>query len=144
LAVAAYYLLATGTHLFSIARTTAGPPVRARSLVEAIALGAAAAGIVQALSLLEIRSGGIGPLLAAFVFAEAGIPVAGAIAVAALWYGAEAALARRAGWHLSLRSPLAWMPRDLLLPVLWTGGWVGRDFVWRGNQMRAVEQRGAI
>jgi ceramide glucosyltransferase len=95
--------------------------------------------------LLEILSGGVGPLLAAaFVFAEAGIPVAGIIGAAALWYGAEAALARAAGWHLSLRSPLAWALRDLLLPLLWTGGWIGREFVWRGNQMRAVEQRGAV
>ena len=30
----------------------------------------------------------------------------GVVAVAAVWYGAEAALARAAGWHLSVRSPL--------------------------------------
>jgi len=28
--------------------------------------------------------------------------------------------------------------------VVWIGGWLGRGFVWRGNQMRAVESRGAI
>jgi ceramide glucosyltransferase len=49
-----------------------------------------------------------------------------------------------AGWHLSMRSPLAWMLRDMLLPMIWMGGWLGRDFVWRGNQMRAVESRGTI
>jgi ceramide glucosyltransferase len=94
---------------------------------------------------LEILSGGIGPLLAAaYVLAASGLPVGGVIAVAAVWYGAEAALARAAGWHLSVRSPLAFLLRDVLLPVLWIGGLLGRDFVWRGNQMRAMEQRGAI
>jgi ceramide glucosyltransferase len=94
---------------------------------------------------LEILSGGIGPLLAAvYVLAASGLPVGGAVAVAAVWYGAEAALARAAGWHLSVRSPLAFLLRDILLPLLWIGGWLGRDFVWRGNQMRTVEQRGSV
>jgi ceramide glucosyltransferase len=94
---------------------------------------------------LEILSGGIGPLLAAgYVLGASGLPVAGVVAVAAVWYGAEAVLARAAGWHLSVRSPLAFLLRDVLLPLLWIGGWLGRDFVWRGNQMRAVEQRGAV
>jgi hypothetical protein len=30
------------------------------------------------------------------------------------------------------------------LPPIWIGGWLGRGFVWRGNQMQAVESRGAI
>jgi ceramide glucosyltransferase len=94
---------------------------------------------------LEILSGGIGPLLAAaYVLWASGLPAAGVVAVAAVWYGAEAALARAAGWHLTIRSPLAFVVRDALLPLLWIGGWVGRGFVWRGNQMRAVESRGAI
>ena len=33
---------------------------------------------------------------------------------------------------------------DVLLPLLWIGGWLGRGFVWRGNHMRAMESRGAI
>lgn len=93
---------------------------------------------------LEILAGGIGPLLAAaWVLAASGLPVDGVAAVAAVWYGTEAALAHAAGWHLCLRSPLAWISRDLLVPILWIGGWAGRDFVWRGNQMRAVESREA-
>ena len=39
---------------------------------------------------------------------------------------------------------MAFVVRDALLPLLWIGGWVGRGFVWRGNQVRAVESRGAI
>ena len=65
------------------------------------------------------------------------IPVAARVlALAALWYGGEALLARVARWHLSPLSPCAWMLRDLLLPVLWVNGW-RRQFVWRGNAMRA-------
>ena len=58
------------------------------------------------------------------------------LALAMLWYGGEALLARVARWHLSPLSPFAWMLRDLLLPVLWVNGW-RRQFVWRGNAMRA-------
>jgi ceramide glucosyltransferase len=94
---------------------------------------------------LEILSGGIAPLIAAAcVLAATGLPVGGVIAVAAVWYGAEAMLAYAAGWHLSVRSPLAWMLRDLLLPLLWIRGWLGKDFVWRGNEMRATESREAV
>jgi ceramide glucosyltransferase len=94
---------------------------------------------------VEILSGGVGPLLAlAWVLAAMNWPVAGVVALASIWYGAEAALAGIAGWHLTVRSPLAWILRDILLPPVWIGGWLGRGFVWRGNQMRAVESRGAI
>jgi len=59
-------------------------------------------------------------------------------AYAGLWYGAEALLARTAGWPLSWRAPLTWLMRDLLLPVVWVYGWTGTTFVWRGNAMKAV------
>jgi ceramide glucosyltransferase len=72
------------------------------------------------------------------------LPLGSVIAVAAVWYGAEAALAHAAGWHLSLRSPAAFILRDILLPLLWIGGCLGRGFVWRGNEMRPAESRGAI
>ena len=94
---------------------------------------------------LEVLAGGIAPLAAAaYVLAAAGLPVGGVIALAAIWYGAEAALAHAAGWHLTVRSPMAWILRDVLLPLLWFGGWLGRGFVWRGNHMRAIESRGTI
>jgi ceramide glucosyltransferase len=94
---------------------------------------------------LEILSGGLGPLAAAaYVVAALGLPLGSVVALAAIWYGAEAALARAAGWHLSLKSPAAWMLRDALLPLLWIGGWLGRGFVWRGNEMRPLESRGAV
>ncbi len=94
---------------------------------------------------LEILAGSIGPLVAAaYVLAALELPVVGVVAVAAVWIGAEAVLARAAGWHLTIRSPLAFLLRDVLLPLLWIGGWLGRGFVWRGNHMRAMESRGAI
>ena len=44
--------------------------------------------------------------------------------------GAEAALTRAAGWHLSPKSPAAWMLRDALLPLLWIGGWLWLVIEW--------------
>jgi ceramide glucosyltransferase len=95
--------------------------------------------------LLEILAGGIWPLLAAtYVAAGLGMPLAGAIAFAAVWYGIEAVLAYAAGWHLTLRSPLAWMLRDLLLPLLWIGGLIGTEVVWRGNHIRTAESESTV
>ena len=67
-------------------------------------------------------------------------PVAVTLA-AAIWYGAEAALAAAAGWPLAWSSPAAWMARDLALPALWLSGWMNARFVWRGNVMSADEER---
>jgi ceramide glucosyltransferase len=85
----------------------------------------------------EILGGAVFPLIAAgYVASAARISVFGAVAALALfWYGAEAALAKAARWHLTPLYPLQALLRDLLLPVLWIDAWVGTDFVWRGNQM---------
>ena len=69
----------------------------------------------------------------------AGAPAAVALA-AAIWYGAEAALAAAAGWPLAWASPAAWMARDAILPVLWLSGWMNARFIWRGNVMSADEE----
>ena len=66
-------------------------------------------------------------------------PLVGLALAALVWYGCEAALAAVAGWPLNLRSPLAWIARDLMLPWLWVQGWVGDQFEWRGNAMTVVE-----
>jgi ceramide glucosyltransferase len=93
----------------------------------------------------EILAGGAWPLAAmAFAAAQSDLPLAGVPALAALWYGSEAVLAWAAGWPLSVRSPLAWALRDLLLPAIWFNGLLGSAFVWRGNEMRPVESRGAV
>jgi ceramide glucosyltransferase len=85
----------------------------------------------------EIMTGVVPPFVACTICAAAaGWPLAGVAAgFLAAWYGAEAVLAYMAGWQLSSRSPLAWLLRDLLLPVLWVTSWMGNDFVWRGNAM---------
>ena len=65
---------------------------------------------------------------------------AASVALAALfWYGLEALLALVAGWPLNWLSPLAWIARDVLLPLLWAEGWRGDNFVWRGNAMSVDE-----
>ncbi len=93
------------------------------------------------LFLPEGLSGAVLPAAAlAFVASSVGWPLWESLgAFAALWYGAEMALAQAAGWHLSVLSPLIAILRDLLLPWLWLDGLVGTDFVWRGNAMSIAE-----
>jgi ceramide glucosyltransferase len=93
------------------------------------------------LVLPEGLSGAVLPSAAlALVASSVGWPLWESLgAFAALWYGAEMALAQVAGWHLSALSPLIAVLRDLLLPWLWLDGLVGTDFVWRGNAMSIAE-----
>jgi ceramide glucosyltransferase len=94
----------------------------------------------------ELFSGALFPLFAmAFVASMADVPVAASMgALAALWYGAEMALARAAGWYCAALYPVQAALRDLLLPCLWLDGLVGTEFVWRGNQMSIVEDGQAV
>jgi len=94
---------------------------------------------------VEILAGGALPLAAAAgVLAALELPLISVVALAGIWYGMEAMLAHIAGWHLSWRSPIAWVLRDLLLPLLWIGGWRGTGVVWRGHHVQAVESRSAV
>ena len=82
----------------------------------------------------ELPAGGVFPcLLAGGLATEGTLPWAGAVSLMPAWYGAEALLARAFGWPLRVRSPLFWIARDLLLPVLWVQAWAGRSYEWRGN-----------
>ncbi len=58
-----------------------------------------------------------------------------AAAYVAVWLAAEAWLAAAAGWHLSWRSPLLWLLREALLPVLLIHAWLGKSLSWRGNEL---------
>jgi ceramide glucosyltransferase len=89
----------------------------------------------------ELLTSGLFAIGAAFFAAPAwGLGGLTAVALAALgWYGPEAALAYAAGWRLGFWSPLAWIARDLALPVLWIQAWASDDFVWRGNSMSVSE-----
>jgi ceramide glucosyltransferase len=93
----------------------------------------------------EILAGSVLPM-AAGMFAAPIFdydPLVALLALSAIWFGAEALLARVARWHLGVLSPLAWVMRDLLLPVLWVEGWVGDTFVWRGNDMSVAKEEAA-
>jgi ceramide glucosyltransferase len=85
----------------------------------------------------ELFTSGIFALVAAGFGASAmGLPAFVAMLLdAVIWYGAEALLARAAGWRLSVASPLAFLLRDLALPWLWIQAWSGNAFEWRGAAM---------
>jgi ceramide glucosyltransferase len=93
----------------------------------------------------ELLAGIVPPFAACGLIATmSGWPLAGTLVTfATLWYGAEALLAAAAGWHLSWQSPLLWLARDLILPVLWVASWVRNDFVWRDNSMHVADRRSA-
>jgi ceramide glucosyltransferase len=84
----------------------------------------------------ELFTGGFFPLSAAGLVAAAdGLSLGWVAVVGVVWFGAEGVLARSAGWPRSASSVLAWIVRDLLIPVLWVSAWAGNSFVWRGNPM---------
>jgi ceramide glucosyltransferase len=87
---------------------------------------------------LELLAGGVLPCLLAIWLASAGVlPWAGVAAIMLAWYGVEALLARAFRWPLRLRSPLFWVARDLLLPVLWVRAWTLKGYDWRGAAVDA-------
>ena len=89
----------------------------------------------------EVLSGGFAPLFAAAWAAQAADlpPLAALAALAAFWYTCDAYLAHAAGWPIRTWSPLAWITRDLMLPVLWAQAWVGNTVSWRGNEMKLAD-----
>ena len=85
----------------------------------------------------EIFTGAAVPLaLALMAAAGAGFSLpATAIAVLAVAYLPECALASAKGWYLSLRMIPAMIARDVMLPAIWARGWLGFAVDWRGNAM---------
>jgi ceramide glucosyltransferase len=76
------------------------------------------------------------PMLAAVAFAAGplGLPVLPlTLALAAFWYGSEAALALLAGWPWTLRSVLAAIVRDAMAVGVWGAAWLKTRYVWRGQ-----------
>jgi ceramide glucosyltransferase len=59
-----------------------------------------------------------------------------------IWFAAEAWLALSVGWHISWRSPLLWMLRELLLPILVLQAWLGTSSRWRDNDLAAADNAG--
>jgi ceramide glucosyltransferase len=91
----------------------------------------------------EIFSGGVLPMIAIAIVANGlGAPTMLSVGLfGAFWYAAEMLLAAVAGWPLSPLSPLYFLIRDLLLPVLFVNALRGSDFVWRGNEMQVERMR---
>jgi ceramide glucosyltransferase len=89
----------------------------------------------------EVLTGCLMPLAAAALLGDAlEVPAAALVAaLAAVWLGGEAILARAAGWHLSPLSPLAWLLRDALLPFVWVHAWLSEGYAWRGNEISTAE-----
>ena len=88
---------------------------------------------------LEILLGPWVPLLALIPLAGAGTAV-WAVPFLALWYGAELALMRAAGWPAARQDVAAMVLRDLLLAPLWANTWRSRGFEWRGTAMAPVAE----
>ena len=89
----------------------------------------------------EVLTGCLLPLAAAASVADTlNVPAAALVAaLAAVWFGSEALLAHAAGWNLSVWSPLAWVLRDALLPLVWGHAWLSDGYAWRGNEISTVE-----
>lgn len=82
------------------------------------------------------------PAIAALLLTLGGhLPVAAALGYFVAWYGLEAILSRRAGWWLTLRTPLAWIVRDFMIPLIWVAGFFGREIEWRGNAIALAGPR---
>jgi ceramide glucosyltransferase len=90
----------------------------------------------------ELVTTSLWALAAAFLGAPAfgWSPWLAMLAAGLAWYGAEAVLAAVAGWPLSARSPLAWVVRDLALPLLYIRAWTSNNFTWRGTAMTVAEE----
>lgn len=85
------------------------------------------------LFLAEIANGAVAPAALALMAGGPALALAGLV----LWYGAEAALVRRAGWPMGWRDLAALPLRDLMLPVLWLATFARRGITWRGTAMAA-------
>ena len=98
---------------------------------------------------LEILSGLAAPI-ACFLYAgwalemESFDVAAVAALYVAVWLAAEGWLANAVGWHLTWRSPLLWLLRELLLPVLIVQSWLGRSLSWRGTRMTSTRSEAAL
>lgn len=85
----------------------------------------------------EILSGSLPPALAGALACEMLGGPSGIVAAALLsfWLTLEALLARAAGWPLGWRSPIAWLVRDLLIPLVWLRAYTASGYEWRGNKI---------
>jgi len=89
----------------------------------------------------EILSGAPAPI-AALIFVALqteGVVLPATVLFAALWYGAEFALALTVGWPVSGCFLVCVLLRDLMLPALWLNAWCSNQFEWRGTTMHTLD-----
>jgi ceramide glucosyltransferase len=88
--------------------------------------------------LVEPFAGSMGAMLAGTVFWSylvGTVAMPGMMAFLVGWWGMEAYFLHRQGWPFTWRSPIAWLVRDLLLPVLWVSAATTQTLMWRGSRM---------
>lgn len=67
-----------------------------------------------------------------------------ALALLKLWYLAEAALLKMAGWPCSWRDLAAMPLRDAMMLPLWLATFRGRGITWRGNELHPVRDTATL
>ena len=88
----------------------------------------------------EILTGAAPPAALYSALAYMGVvPWLGLLALFSCWYLPEAVLAKIYRWPLYISSPIAWILRDLLGPILWVQGWLSRGFIWHGTKIFEAE-----
>lgn len=88
--------------------------------------------------LAEILNGAALPFLLALV----GGGWLAALALLVVWFGAEWALCRRAGWPSGPADVAAMVLRDLMLPAIYAATFASREITWRGTAMAAPREGG--
>uniref|UniRef100_A0A2A3JQ30 Ceramide glucosyltransferase n=1 Tax=Alloyangia mangrovi TaxID=1779329 RepID=A0A2A3JQ30_9RHOB len=92
----------------------------------------------------EIVQGPLLPLIGVAELAAAGVASLWTLPMLlVLWYAAEWALCRVAGWPAGPRDIAAMLVRDLLLPAIWVATWAGRGISWRGTDMAPAMASGS-
>ncbi len=83
----------------------------------------------------ELFSGVMAPMIGTMLAASllGWSPSWSGVAFIAVWLGIEGVFTWLAGWHLSWSAPLAWLLREILLPIVWLRGWLQRSFQWGGR-----------
>jgi len=90
----------------------------------------------------EILTGSLPPAIAAEIAAASAFdatPLLASGLVLAFWFACETWLARSSRWHLDWVSPLAWLVRDLIQPLIWGAAWLKQQYAWRGNTVQIVD-----
>jgi ceramide glucosyltransferase len=92
--------------------------------------------------MMEILNGAAMPaLIATLALYALGADPLLALWYLALWYGAEIALARRAGWSMGPLDAVSLILRDLMIPAIWVATFLRRGFEWRGTAMSVPDEQ---